>query len=100
MRAFKYVMFKMGDRKVPIIFPSEFTHKFVAAGFQSAVRRDDVSLGKLEYRKLEPVSAGFIEGVNVYSATGDSETMGLKSDPEDRNIINAYGLELGYVGDK
>jgi hypothetical protein len=81
----KYVMFEHTvaglTRKVPIIFPDELVHKFVAEAIAN----------HREYREfgLKVVSAGqcAIECSGIF---GESETLKLKSNQTDGLVINSY----------
>lgn len=80
----KYVMFQVEDQKIPIIFPEQLVHAEVAAVVKAVLSNG-----------AKVVSAGLITAMAVVATDGDSETLGLKSDPADANIINAYPYEHG-----
>ena len=79
MQQNKYVIVKVEDKQIPILFPDLIPHRKMAYG------------GK-------PVSAGFF-GVKVADnklsvwVYGDSETLHLSSRPEDSDIIEKFLLK-------
>jgi hypothetical protein len=74
-RALKFITFKGPDGTIyPVIFPPILTHKDVS--------RQVVGLFFRESVKVEPVGAGFVEGLEDASAYGQSISMDLKSDRE------------------
>lgn len=87
--AWKYIMVKVDDRQVPILFPSELVHadvwKYLRRPFYDAAKMGDPSV----------VSAGFVEGLAVAVSMGESETLGIESREEDARIINNHPYEHG-----
>lgn len=88
----KYVMMEVsvtgGDAAgtiihVPIIFPDALIHKDVAAAMRGILIR------QFRYSVVTPVSAGKYD-VYTQTCSGESETLGLKSDPEDSRTIQTY----------
>lgn len=79
----KYIMFerKIGDTTTlfPVIFPDKLVHEDVATGLRATAAVP----GK-------PVSAGTIDHVEVHNLGGQSETLGLASNPTDARIIQNY----------
>jgi hypothetical protein len=87
--AWKYIMVQVDDRALPIIFPSELVHQEVWQRlrypfFQMAKMKDPVVVG-----------AGFVEGLACCVAVGESETLHIKSRPEDTQLINNNPYEKG-----
>lgn len=89
----KYIMFETAEgQKMPIIFPEQLTHCFVAGAMQLVFDTLDSKkdlrprqlLGMLEAPTAAPVSAGFISlGIDI-AVHGESESLGgLKSVPAD-----------------
>ena len=64
----KYIMFKINGGELPVIFPPEIIHKQMARNINAEV-----------------ISAGMID----YNLTcyGESETLGIKSRPEDTKRV-------------
>jgi hypothetical protein len=87
--SWKYIMVKVDDRQIPILFPSELVHadvwKYLRRPFYDAARMGDPSV----------VSAGFVEGLAVAVSMGESETLDIKSRDEDARIINNHPYEQG-----
>ena len=89
----KYIMFETAEgQKMPIIFPEQLTHCFVAGAMQLVFDTLDTKkdlrpkqlLNFLESPTAAPVSAGFVSiGLDV-ECHGESESLGgLKSVPAD-----------------
>ena len=87
----KYIMFEVQHpsglkQKIPIIFPDQMVHKFVA----------EAVANHREHRQFEmkPVSAGqcSIECLGVF---GESETLKVSASKEDSDVINAYDYMHG-----
>lgn len=101
----KYVMLQVGDRAMPIIFPEELVHAHVAGAMQLAVEaldpKKDLRPRQCESmleRGTAPVrSAGFVEGLACAIVIGESESLGVKSDDDDTQIINNHPYEKGML---
>lgn len=93
----KYVMFetKLADCivHVPVIFPDKLVHKDIA---------DYMTMALMTTFKVpvKTVSAGKIEHVTADGLGGDSETLKLKSHPEDAVIIEAYSYLHGLNSER
>lgn len=87
--SWKYIMVKVDDRQIPILFPHELVHadvwKFLRRPLFDAAKMGDPTV----------VSAGFVEGMAVAIACGESETLDIKSREEDTRIINNHPYESG-----
>lgn len=68
---------------VPIIFPDTLVHKDVARAVNSVLIR------QFRHSVVTPVSAGKYD-VYTQNCSGESETLGLKSSPEDSRTIQTY----------
>lgn len=86
----KYIMFKkdIGTKSthyVPVIFPDFLVHADVAAAMKHEPQ--------LRFYKVH--SAGFLSPLDLVPC-GESESLGVKSDPEDRERIqyNDYGMSF------
>jgi hypothetical protein len=90
----KYVMFenKIGETKFlfPVIFPDKMVHRQVAEMLRRAMPGWNAD-------GVKPVSAGKIEHIDVTGLGGDSETLNLKSIPEDKNTIENYSYSHGIL---
>jgi len=96
--SWKYVMFQdRHGRQFPVIFPQELVHAEMAKIVPHAYRSGELADGKREWDCPKAVSAGFVEGMAVCIAMGESESMGVKSRPEDTQIINNHPYEKGIV---
>lgn len=96
MSSYKYVMFEdKHGRKFPVIFPEELVHSDMAEAVMQATRRGEVGAGKRDYSCPKPVSAGFIKQLDVVTTYGASETLNLKSHPEDANLIVGHPYTKG-----
>lgn len=106
--AWKYIMLHdlERDRFVPVIFPDDLVHSFVAGAMQLVIEANDPKKD-LRPRQLEQmlergtapvVGAGFVEGMAVCVAMGESESLGIKSRHEDTQLINNHPYEKGMIG--
>jgi hypothetical protein len=79
----KYIMFDMGGLKVPVLFPNILQHSDVAHG------RKVVSAGEVKLSGADEPDPNASVIVNAVKATvfGESFTLGVKSSPEDAEII-------------
>ena len=110
----KYIVLETDTgQRLPVLFPSDLTHKTVAeevAGrlryldhsdtelarsLQGVVRSDDLQEHRRDWRNAKPISAGFIDGLAVSDAFGFSESLGLKSDASDTVLINTFLHDQG-----
>ncbi len=83
----KYIMLVNEEgRHLPIIFPEELIHKEV---YQAVSRIRTV-------HPFMPRSAGFTQ-LMVLNADGESETLGIKSHPQDAMLINNHGYDKGML---
>lgn len=70
MTYLKYIMFDIGGKKYPIIFPQTIQHK------------------QISIHDVEPVSAGICMHIDgKWSVAGESVTLRLSSNKEDATII-------------
>lgn len=90
----KYVVFECeaGEAKflAPVIFPDAFVHEHVARSLCYSMLRQEPRT------RLHPVSAGFVNSAafGPIRAHGESESLGLKSDPE-RDTMLMTGCDYG-----
>jgi hypothetical protein len=84
---FKYIMLSDGNSDFPIIFPKIMVHSEVASATRKILRHT-------RGNSLEVVSAGFVSikpSDNImgfwFVCHGESETLQLKSRPEDSAIV-------------
>ena len=91
----KYIMFCDTKNYRPVIFPDEFVHLEMAKA----------CMWMQELRGYLPVSAGFVQiggtiaGREFDTTTyGESETLDLKSRPEDAKIITQYEYGGKVIG--
>jgi hypothetical protein len=96
---YKYIMMQdRFGRKYPVIFPAHLVHSDIAKAIQRGERQSEVAARATEYACSQPVNAGFCT-LAVASTHGESETLSLKSDPEDAQKINVHaytgGIESG-----
>lgn len=97
----KYVMFEVQDgrssmkRLVPIIFPDFMVHVDAKQYIRRWLHREH------DCCTIEPVSAGFIDFLHPKHdgifCHGESESLQLKSRPEDARIIETYNYTHGFV---
>lgn len=71
----------------PVIFGHYISHKDMAAHVQSMLRR-----GQFHLDGSAVVSAGFTD-IDKATARGHSESLDIKSRPEDADIINAFRMD-------
>ena len=91
----KYIVFRKRygsrsdlEQEIPIIFPDQLTHSVMA----------EVISRNPEMRGALPISAGFVSSLDMKAEChGESETLGLKSRPEDSNLINMFDYMRGIV---
>lgn len=90
----KYVMFenKVGTLTVmfPVIFPDKMVHKDVAAHLRHL-------MPGWRHGGVKAVSAGKIEHLTVHGLGGNSDTLGLESNPDDKGIIDDYSYMHGIL---
>jgi hypothetical protein len=90
----KYVMFKnkIGDLEVlfPVIFPDKMVHSDVMVGLRAF-------MPGWQSGGITAVSAGKIEHLEVAGLGGDSETLKLKSRPDDKDVIENYAYVHGIL---
>lgn len=79
----KYLMYRVGDEYIPIIFPSKLTHRHVHRRMETLMELDRAIL----------VSGGEVS-VAVLGAHGSSETCNVMANDIDRQRINV----LDYSG--
>jgi hypothetical protein len=101
--AWKYVILRTGNREVPIIFPESLVHAGVAEAMKSyfaavAVTMSsgmlsEESVGKL-VADIGVVAAGEV-AIDIGSASGGSETLGVQSRPTDSKWLQAYPYHHG-----
>lgn len=102
--AWKYVIVKVGNTEVPVIFPSRMVHALVVDHikdyFVGEAKMVTPFLAKASLRQLRDqlvaVSAGECE-IIVRSASGSSETLGIASRPDDKNRINMHPYTGGFL---
>lgn len=83
----KYVIFEtkhfdLPPEEIPIVFPEDFVHADIASGARWLFNSDEA----------EPVAAGFCRFPTAggVKAEGNSESLGIKSRPEDADVIAKY----------
>lgn len=94
----KYVMFElaMNSRddsvkfKFPVIFPDKMVHRQVAECLMPLMRMHGQGGARV-------VSAGSIEHLEADGLGGESETLGIESDPDDEATINGYSYFHGVA---
>lgn len=83
----KYVIFDVDGIDVPVVFPEVIQHYQVVVNTTWGEKAKPVSAGKVSiYVKLN----GLGDEVVSYEAHGESISLGLKSRPEDSNILTKY----------
>lgn len=80
----KYIMYRVGDKHYPIIFPEALVHAQVADRMNTL----------LQFQKAELVSAGEINVVAI-STTGESTSLDVKADEKDRMRVNCMDYSHG-----
>lgn len=98
MAKLKYVMFECNGNMLPVLFPELLVHRDVAFGVEKAVAQS-----RYNPLMIGSISAGFVtvrlegnqgvannETLLVATAYGESESLGLKSEPEDSEIITKF----------
>lgn len=73
---------------VPVIFPDKLIHADVYASLRPV-------MPGWHGQGVKAFSAGKIEHVNVEGLGGESETLGIKSNPEDTRVIRIYSYMHG-----
>ncbi len=88
----KYIVFErpLGDdgmtQKIPIIFPNNLTHSLVA----------EAMLTSEELKDAKPVSAGDLSSLGFEDVcSGESQTLKLKSHPDDTMLIRMMDYRHG-----
>ena len=96
MSKMKYIVFECSDEErgtllhIPVIFPHLLVHSEVAE-LISCLRVDPTNTMRFWMHPV-PVSAGFISGSKCY---GMSESLGLKSHPDDTAICSNFESHNG-----
>lgn len=75
--------------KFPVIFPDKLVHKDVFQRIRACA--------PLRSRAARCVSAGKIEHLEVDGLGGGSETLRLKSNPDDVRMIDSYSYTHGVI---
>lgn len=83
----KYIVVSNGKREFPIIFPSDFIHKYMLGAVQGMFGGDQF---------LQIVSAGEWYPISG-KCSGESEILKIKSRLEDSNLIHYYNYSHGIV---
>jgi hypothetical protein len=94
----KYIVFDVGEREVPVIFPDSMVHSFMADAVKDyfvheakamARAKGDVEVHSARIRAaVKPVAAGSIElGMQGTVCHGKSDTLGLASRDEDTSLV-------------
>jgi len=89
----KYIMFLAEARGlqvlIPVIFPKNLVHKFVATCMEPCIKAHG-------YFTVIPIRAGDVSifGTDI-TCSGKSDTLNLKSDPNDASIIHNYDYSHG-----
>ena len=92
--SYKYVMFELDvsesgiKQRIPVIFPSQITHADLADTLRSLLDRGE--------QRVSVHSAGFVN-LTCSDVYGKSETLDLKVDEQDREIINSFPYFSGFV---
>lgn len=102
--AWKYVILRVGNTEVPVIFPDRMVHAWVA-GLVKAYFAQEIKFAHPQipdaalteaFTKFTVVSAGEAN-IAVISASGHSGTLGAPSRPGDKDFLNSYPYTGGYV---
>lgn len=107
--SWKYIILRTGNREVPIIFPDHLVHAQVADAIrgmygQIAVEMSNgvIPMGSPAIQRLmddiEPVAAGELT-IDIGSASGRSETLGVESRPTDAKFLRSYSYHHGIMMD-
>jgi hypothetical protein len=72
---FKYIVIEIDGEKVPVIFGEKLSHKGMLQGTREALRQHARESRNGGSWAVEPVSAGFVEGLHVDNVSGYSESM-------------------------
>lgn len=103
--AWKYVIMRVGNNEVPIIFPEHLVHSAMAdalrdyyAKIAQTMSGNLLSPQAIEKLKQEivPVSAGEVR-LDVGPCSGRSETLGVEAREDDGQFLNSYNYHHGYV---
>lgn len=89
----KYVMLKVElmdglTESLPFIFPNNLTHSVVAEAMCKAVQQER---GKVPV----VISAGYVAPLRAVRTFGDSESLNVKSRPEDAFIVQFHDYSQG-----
>jgi hypothetical protein len=87
------------EREVPMIFPDLLVHKEVADFTMRLLRREQPD-GRM--RVVKPVAAGFLSSMAIghpdrQVCHGESESLGLKSRPQDSKLIHLFDYAHGIL---
>ncbi len=85
----KYIAVQVDDRVHPIIFPTDLVH----ADVWRRLRGPFFEMAKMKDPRV--ISAGFVEGLAVALALGESESLDIKSLDTDTQLINNHPYERG-----
>jgi hypothetical protein len=94
---FKYVMYRVDNQLVPIIFPEHMVHSLVFEAIRRyyAMEADDLALK--ECRRPELVSAGKVAFIACAGCYDKSESLGIGSRGDlDANVIELYNYFHGH----
>lgn len=94
MSDWKYVMWEANGSKFPILFPGRMIHAELAQAAGYAVRKMVIAERPNNWSS-SVINAGFCSSLFVTGTHGESETLGLKADEQDRSFINTMPYTNG-----
>jgi hypothetical protein len=107
--AWKYVIMRVGNREVPVLFPESMVHAHMAEMMQLyfATEAQFLAGGVLSTDAVRKIadsvtaaSAGSCEVRVLVARDSGSETLGIKSRFHDTAVINMHPYTGGYVEDE
>lgn len=99
MIEYKYIIVSTGDeseKKLAVVFDKMLAHVAMFEGLRSGQRRHESKLGSRNWTNYEIVSAGFVSYIpnkGFDRCYGYSESLDIKSNPEDIVILNGIESE-------
>lgn len=87
----KYIMFEVTKDKIkiPVIFPDTLVHRHVGGALKKLLID--------QFGECSVASAGTVNGLNVISVSGMSETLKVQANPDDVRQINNDNLYHGLL---
>jgi hypothetical protein len=96
MAEFKYIMVKVRDRFVPVIFPTHLVHALMFDAMTAYYIQEARTLQRPDWERPTALSAGSIQ-IDVEGCYGQSESLKVKAGANDALLIETYPYTAGIL---